>query len=120
MLVRSPLSRDNGVAKSAALTENAKVRNHDIAINAGIGFAFSFFRVFVIQFRPSIPPMKSTDLAEQLLAHLNRKNYQPLKPKALARKLGVPASQYAAFKESLHGLIEQGRVELGKSKTVRV
>ena len=60
------------------------------------------------------------DFTDQLLAILNRKNYQPLKPKALARKLGVAAAQEAAFKQCLRRLIDEGRIELGKSKTVRL
>ena len=38
------------------------------------------------------------NLEEQILAAVARKSYQPLKPKALARKLGVPAPQYADFR----------------------
>ena len=30
------------------------------------------------------------DLSEQILAAVGRKSYAPLKPKALARKIGVP------------------------------
>jgi ribonuclease R len=60
------------------------------------------------------------DFTEQLLAILNRKTYQPLTPKALARKLGVPPAQEAAFKQTLRDLIDQGRIELGKNKTVRL
>jgi ribonuclease R len=60
------------------------------------------------------------DFTDQILLVLNRKNYQPLKPKALARQVGVPAARYASFQSSLRELIEQGRVELGKGKTVRV
>jgi ribonuclease R len=56
---------------------------------------------------------------EQILAHLSRKNYAPLKPKALARKLNVPADRYADFRKALRTLLQQRRVEIGKNHTVR-
>jgi ribonuclease R len=56
---------------------------------------------------------------EQILSAIARKSYHPLKPKALARKLGVPAPQYPAFRDALRGLIKQGRVELAKNRAVR-
>src|SRR5207245_1855631 len=56
---------------------------------------------------------------EQIVAAVARKNYQPLKPKALARKLGLPQSQYTHFRRTLRELLQQGRIEMGKSHTVR-
>jgi ribonuclease R len=58
-------------------------------------------------------------LEDQILAALSKKNYQPLKPKALARKLGVPARQYIEFRQVLRDLVRQKRVEMGKNHTVR-
>jgi ribonuclease R len=58
-------------------------------------------------------------LEEQIVALLARKNYQPLKPKALARKLGLPAHDYAAFRRVLRELVRAGRAEIGKNHTVR-
>jgi ribonuclease R len=60
-----------------------------------------------------------TDLESQILAAVGRKSYQPLKPKALARKLGLSGSQYGQFRKVLHTLMQQGRVELGKNHTIR-
>src|SRR5262245_50459677 len=60
-----------------------------------------------------------SDLETQIVTALSRKSYQPLKPKALARKLGVPASQYGHFRRALHELLRQGRAEIGKNQTVR-
>jgi len=60
------------------------------------------------------------DFTEQLLTLLNRKNYQPLKAKALARKLGVSSAQEPAYKACLRRLADEGRIELGKNKTVRL
>jgi ribonuclease R len=59
------------------------------------------------------------DHEETILAALAKKNYQPLKPKALARKLGVPSSQYANFRRALKSLLSQKRIEVGKNHTVR-
>lgn len=59
------------------------------------------------------------DLEAQILAALSRKTYQPLKPKALARKLGVTAAHYGDFRRVLRDLIKQGRAEMGKNHTVR-
>ncbi len=56
---------------------------------------------------------------DQILAAVSRRNYQPLKPKALARKLGVPAPQYPAFRNALRDLLRQGRLELGRNHAVR-
>jgi ribonuclease R len=59
------------------------------------------------------------DLETQILAAVAKKNYQPLKPKALARKLNVPAAQYADFRRALRELLKQNRLEMGKNHTVR-
>src|SRR5260370_476247 len=59
------------------------------------------------------------DLSEQIVIALQRKNYQPLKAKALARKLGVPAPEHDHFRRALRELIKQGRAELGKNRTIR-
>jgi ribonuclease R len=58
-------------------------------------------------------------LSEQILATVGRRNYHPLKPKALARKVGVPAPQYAEFRKALRELVHDGRVEFAKNHTVR-
>ncbi len=60
-----------------------------------------------------------SELSEQILALLRRRNYQPLKPKALARKLGVSTPQYTEFKRTLRTLLRDGRIEVGKNHTVR-
>jgi ribonuclease R len=59
------------------------------------------------------------DFSELILAAVGRKSYEPLKPKALARKLGVPPKQYAEFRNALRELVRLGRVQLGKNHTVR-
>jgi ribonuclease R len=56
---------------------------------------------------------------DQILAAISRRNYQPLKPKALARKIGVTAPQYGDFRRALRGLHRDGRIEMGKNHTVK-
>src|SRR5260370_39049036 len=62
---------------------------------------------------------RAMNLEQQILAAVARKTYQPLKPKALARKLGLPAKEYSAFPWTLRELVKQGRLILGKNHTVR-
>jgi hypothetical protein len=47
---------------------------------------------------------------EQILAAVGRRSYQPLKPKALARKLGVSTPQYPDYRKALKELLHQGRL----------
>jgi ribonuclease R len=59
------------------------------------------------------------NLDELILSATARKSYTPLKPKALARKLNVPAPQYPDFRRALRTLLQQGRIEIGKNHTIR-
>jgi ribonuclease R len=59
------------------------------------------------------------NLEEQIVSLLARKSYQPLKPKALARKLGLPSSRYQEFRQALRSLVKSNRAEIGKNHTVR-
>jgi ribonuclease R len=59
------------------------------------------------------------DFEERILAAISRRSYEPLKPKALARKLGVTAPQYADFRRALRSLHRDGRIEMGKNHTVK-
>ncbi len=59
------------------------------------------------------------NLEEQILAAVARKSYQPVKPKALARKLGIASSQYGDFRRVLRSLLDQKRLALGRNHTVR-
>jgi ribonuclease R len=61
-----------------------------------------------------------TNNHEQLiLAALAQRSYSPLKPKALARKIGVTTPEYRDFKRALRKLLNEGRIELGRNHTVR-
>ncbi len=56
---------------------------------------------------------------DQILAAVARRSYQPLKPKALAKKLGVTSPQYSDYRKALKELLVQGRLELAKNHTIR-
>jgi ribonuclease R len=60
------------------------------------------------------------DLASRIVAALAQPGYQPVKPKALARSLGIGGGEeYEPFKRALRELIRQGRAEMSKGNTVR-
>jgi ribonuclease R len=59
------------------------------------------------------------NLEDLILSATARTSYVPLKPKALARKLNVPAPSYPDFRRALRALLRAGRVEVGKNHTVR-
>src|SRR5579859_2569145 len=63
--------------------------------------------------------MTKPTLEERILTALSRRSYQPLKPKALARMVGVTAPEYADFRRALRGLHRDGRIEMGKNHTVK-
>jgi ribonuclease R len=60
-----------------------------------------------------------TDLKARILSEIAHPYYQPLKPKALARKLGLTGDSYPAYKAALRDLLRLGRVEVGKGNAVR-
>jgi ribonuclease R len=58
-------------------------------------------------------------MEQKILAVLARKNYIPLKPKALARKVGIRPADYPHFRKALRDLVDQGKAQYGKSHTIR-
>src|SRR4051794_41232834 len=58
-------------------------------------------------------------MEQKILAVLARKNYVPVKPKALARKVGVRDSDYALFRKALRELVEAGKAQFGTNHTIR-
>src|SRR4051812_19215364 len=59
------------------------------------------------------------NLEDDILYALAHKNYRPLKPKALARKMAVPPSQYGEFRHALRTLAHEKRIEMARNHTVR-
>jgi len=60
-----------------------------------------------------------TDWTSQILSILSERGYQPLKPKQLAKKLGVVENDYPQFRKTLKSLIQEGRIDLGKNNVLR-
>src|SRR5262249_46960499 len=59
------------------------------------------------------------DIEKQILAVVAAPGYQPLKPKALSRKIGLSANQYDDFKAALRKLTKEGRLALARNSTIR-
>lgn len=59
------------------------------------------------------------ELAQRILAFLARPNYQPMKPRALARKLGLSAGEDQVFKRVLRELVAEGKVHFGKNHFIQ-
>ena len=59
------------------------------------------------------------DLTDRILAAVARRHYQPVKPKALARTLGVSEADYRDFRRTLKKLVSQGRLEFATSESER-
>ena len=59
------------------------------------------------------------DLASRILAALSARNYSPVKPKALAKRLQLDADEHAAFRKVILHLVKQGRIEYGRNHTLR-
>ncbi len=60
-----------------------------------------------------------SDLQTRILSAVSHPNYHAVKPKALARKLGLTAGENNDFKDALKELIRLGRIEIGKGNAVR-
>ncbi len=58
-------------------------------------------------------------MEQKILAVLARKNYVPVKPKALARKVGIRDADYPLFRKALRDLVEAGKAQFGKNHTIR-
>ena len=58
------------------------------------------------------------DLESRILDHVNQPNYQPVKPRVIAKKLGIAADNLADFKRVLKRLVKQGRLAYGASHLV--
>src|SRR5947209_834215 len=58
-------------------------------------------------------------MEQKILAVLARKNYVPLKPKALAREVGIRPADYPLFRKALRELIDAGKAQYGKNHSDR-
>lgn len=60
------------------------------------------------------------DLASRILHELARKDYKPLKPKPLAKRLGILGDDYRDFRKSIRALLTDGRLEQSGDHTLRL
>jgi ribonuclease R len=60
-----------------------------------------------------------SDLTTRILHALARPSYTPVKPKVLARRMGVPDEQYPEFRKTLRALVRDARIEVGRDHTLR-
>jgi ribonuclease R len=58
-------------------------------------------------------------MEQKILAVLARQNYVAVKPKALARKIGIRDADYPLFRKALRDLIAAGKAQYGKNHTIR-
>ena len=59
-------------------------------------------------------------LSASILRELGQKNYHPLKPKQLAKKLGIVGDDYAGFRKTVRTLLDEGRVIRGGNSTLKL
>ena len=58
-------------------------------------------------------------LEPTVLAHLLRPNYQPVKPRVIAKQLKLPSEQYRALNLCIKRLVQQGKAAYGRGHLVR-
>src|SRR5438309_1064530 len=56
---------------------------------------------------------------DAIIQHLSMPDYRPVKPKVLARQLGVADEDYNEFRRALKELAKQGQIEFGAGHSVR-
>lgn len=54
-----------------------------------------------------------------VVRHLAKPEYRPVKPKILARQLGIADDEYNTFRRTLKDLAKQGQIEFGPGHSVR-
>jgi ribonuclease R len=59
------------------------------------------------------------DLTAKILDALSAKNYSPVKPKILAKKLRIETEQYSDFRKLIRSLVQDGRIEFGRNHALR-
>jgi ribonuclease R len=61
-----------------------------------------------------------SDLAEKILDALGRPSYSPVKPKVLAKRMGLPADDSKEFSRVVRNLVHGGRIEVLGNSTLRL
>jgi ribonuclease R len=63
--------------------------------------------------------MTELDLQQRILQHVTAENYQPVKPRVIAKQLGVPQDQYAEVRKTIKRLAKAGKLGYGQKHLVR-
>lgn len=63
--------------------------------------------------------MKHQDLADAILAHVGRPNYQPVKPRVILKQLKLPADRATDLRRTIKRLAQEGKVQYGAGHIVR-
>jgi ribonuclease R len=63
--------------------------------------------------------MKSTELTEAILQLVNRPKYRPVKPRAVAQKLGLPKAEAALVKKTIKKMVAKGQLRYGANHLIR-
>jgi len=58
------------------------------------------------------------ELSERIIEFVSRRGYQPRKPRALARAMGIEDDQYGAFRQAVKTLARSGRIVLGTKNAI--
>ena len=59
-----------------------------------------------------------SDFAEKIMGQVGRDDYAPITLKAMSRQFEVPPEEYAAFRSAVKSLMKEGKLSLGKDKTL--
>ena len=60
-----------------------------------------------------------SDLVTRIINAVTRPSYSAIKPKALARRIGITDDDYPEFRRTVHDLIRQGRLAVGRNQTIQ-
>ncbi len=69
--------------------------------------------------RMPFSPEEQTSLAAQVLNLVNSANYQPVKPKVIAKKLGLDKDQAKDLRKLVKKLVKRGQLSFGATHLVR-
>ena len=62
--------------------------------------------------------MSELDLERLVLRHVSRPNYRPVKPRVIAKQLGIPKSLHQDLKRTIKLLAKRGELRYGKNHLV--
>ena len=54
--------------------------------------------------------MSESELARRILAHVNRPNYRPVKPRVIAKQLNLPKDEHVTLKREVKRLVKSGKL----------